>query len=307
MSDSQTHAAAILSGLSHLLGSGGIRIVDLTQTLSPEFPQISLPPEMGQCWPFRIEEASRYDERGPGWYWNNFSCGEHTGTHFDAPNHWISGRDLPNNAVDTIPVQNFVAPACVIDCSAQSAANPDYLMTVQDVLAWEASHGRIPPKSWVLMRTDWSKLWNQSQALAAQKLGVDRRNATQEGAKAFQNFDDTGQHTPGPDAEVVRFLVEERDVLGFGSEAIGTDAGQGYHLTPPYPCHYLMHGAGRYGPGQRRFPRGVRPIRGVGSLSAPLQREGTDSTNPAVSTAVIEAANASLAAAGAWTDVHVPD
>ena len=55
------------------LVSGRIRIVDLTQTLSPEFPQISLPPEMGQCLPFRIEEVSRYDDRGPGWYWNNFS------------------------------------------------------------------------------------------------------------------------------------------------------------------------------------------------------------------------------------------
>ena len=60
------------------------------------------------AWPFRIEEISRYDERGPGWYWNNFSCGEHTGTHFDAPIHWISGRDLPNNAIDTIPVEHFV-------------------------------------------------------------------------------------------------------------------------------------------------------------------------------------------------------
>ena len=73
-----------------------IRVVDLTQTLSPDFPQISLPPEIrASAAPFRIEEISRYDERGPAWYWNNFSCGEHTGTHFDAPIHWISGRDLP--------------------------------------------------------------------------------------------------------------------------------------------------------------------------------------------------------------------
>ena len=106
------------------LASGRIRVVDLTQTLTPDFPQIALPPEMGQCWPFRIEEVSHYDERGPGWYWNNFSCGEHTGTHFDAPIHWISGRDLPNNSVDTIPVQHFVAPACVIDCSEQVKARP---------------------------------------------------------------------------------------------------------------------------------------------------------------------------------------
>lgn len=206
--------------------AGRIRVVDLTQTLAPEFPQIVLPPEMGQCLPFRMEEISRYDDRGPGWYWNNFSCGEHTGTHFDAPIHWISGRDLPNNSVDTIPVERLIGPACVIDCSRESAADPDYLLTREFVLAWEAKHGRIPPRAWVLMRTDWSKRTDPV---------------------AYQNFDETGQHTPGPDAEVARFLVEERDVLGFGSEAIGTDAGQGFHQRPPYPCHYYMHGAGRYG------------------------------------------------------------
>ncbi len=203
-----------------------IKIVDLTQLLSPDFPQIVLPPEVGQCWPFRIEEVSRYDDRGPAWYWNNFSCGEHTGTHFDAPIHWVSGRDLPNNSVDTIPVDAFVAPACVIDCSAQAAQNDDFLLTADHIRNWEKEHGRVPAKSWFLMRTDWSKRTDP---------------------EAYQNFDEEGQHTPGPDTDAVRFLVEERDVLGFGSEAIGTDAGQAAHLRPPYPCHYYMHGAGRYG------------------------------------------------------------
>ncbi len=216
----------LLAALAGALAGGRIRVVDLTQTLTPDFPQIALPPEMGQCWPFRIETISQYDERGPGWYWNNFSCGEHTGTHFDAPIHWVSGRDLPNNAVDTIPVDHFVAPAVVIDCSAQAAADADHLLTVDAVLAWEQTHGRIVAGSWVLMRTDWSK---------------------RSDPEAYQNFDETGQHTPGPDAEVARFLVEQRQVLGFGTEAIGTDAGQGYHQRPPYPCHYYMHGAGRYG------------------------------------------------------------
>jgi kynurenine formamidase len=225
-SNAATDAPQLLVALAGALARGRIRVLDLTQTLTPEFPQIALPPEMGQCWPFRIEEVSRYDDRGPAWYWNNFSCGEHTGTHFDAPIHWISGKDLPNNAVDTIPVQHFVAPACVIDCSAQSQANPDYLLTVDDITAFEAAHGRIPDDAWVLMRTDWSK----------------RRDP-----EAYQNFDETGQHTPGPSSEAVQFLIEQRQVLGFGSEAIGTDAGQGYHLRPPYPCHYFMHGAGRYG------------------------------------------------------------
>ena len=230
MTTSTQSVSPVLAGLVAALASGQVRVVDLTQTLVPEFPAIVLPPEMGQCQPFRVEQISAYDERGPGWYWNNFSCGEHTGTHFDAPIHWISGRDLPNNAVDTIPPQHFVAPACVIDCSRQAAANPDYLMTVADIETFEAVYGRIPAGAWVLMRTDWSRRWSQGQD-----------------GESFQNLDETGQHTPGPSSEAVQFLVGERGVLGFGSEAIGTDAGQGYHLRPPYPCHYYMHGAGRYG------------------------------------------------------------
>jgi kynurenine formamidase len=218
---------SVLAELAKSLLSGKIKVIDLTHTLSPEFPHISLPPEMGQASPFRIEEVSRYDERGPAWYWNNFSCGEHTGTHFDAPVHWVSGKDLPNNAVDTIPPEHFVGPACVIDCTKESSKDADFLLTKGFIVEWETKHGRIPPKAWVLMRTDWSK-----------RAGD---------AAAFQNYDETGQHTPGPDVDVVKFLVGERDILGFGTESIGTDAGQAYHLRPPYPCHYFMHGAGRYG------------------------------------------------------------
>ena len=219
---SSTLLAQLVAGLA----SGGIRIIDLTQTLAPEFPSIALPPEFGQAWPFRMEQISRYDERGPAWYWNNFSCGEHTGTHFDAPIHWVSGKDLPNNSVDTVPLQTLIRPACVIDCSREAAADADFLLGVDSVRAWEQRHGRIPAGAWVLMRTDWSKRSDPA---------------------AYQNYDDTGQHTPGPDVEVVRFLVEQRDIIGFGSEAIGTDAGQAFHLKPPYPCHYYMHGNGRYG------------------------------------------------------------
>jgi kynurenine formamidase len=241
--------AAVLSEFIAQLGSGGIRIIDLTQTLSPDFPQISLPPEMGQCAPFRIEEISRYDERGPSWYWNNISLGEHTGTHFDAPIHWISGRNLPNNSTDTIPPGHFVAPACVVDCSQEAAKNADFLLTVDFLRAWEERYGRIPPRSWLLMRTDWSKRTDPV---------------------AYQNYDETGQHTPGPDTDAVRFLVEQRDVLGFGSEAIGTDAGQAYHLRPPYPCHYFMHGSGRYGL-QCLANLDALPATGAIIISAPLK------------------------------------
>ncbi len=207
------------------IASGAIRAIDLTQTLSPDTPTLVLPPEFGQCAGFSQEEISRYDERGVAWYWNNFTVSEHTGTHFDAPIHWITGRDLPNNAVDTVPPADFIAPAVVIDISARSAENPDYLLTVEDIAAWEAEHGRIPPRSWIMLRTDWSK------------RDVD----------AYTNRREDGAHTPGPSAEAVRFLIDARDAHGLGVETIGTDAGQAHLLDPAYPAHTLFHAAGRYG------------------------------------------------------------
>lgn len=214
-----------LSELTARLATGAVQVVDLTHTLDPDFPVIVLPPEFGQCAPFRIEQISAYDHRGPAWKWNNISMGEHTGTHFDAPSHWISGRDVPNGAVDEIDPAMLVGPVVVIDCSEGTAGNDDFELTPQIILDWEAQHGLIPAGSWVLMRTDWSK---------------------RSGA-AYLNMKDDGPHSPGPTPEAIRLLVHERDIRGFGTECIGTDAGQGAHYTPPYPAHFTLHGAGRYG------------------------------------------------------------
>ncbi len=214
-----------LNAFAQGIASGTIRTVDLTQTLSPDTPTLVLPPEFGQCAGFSMEEISRYDERGVAWYWNNFTVGEHTGTHFDAPVHWVTGRELPNNSVDTLDPRDFVAGAVVIDISRKAEEDPDYLLTVEDILEWEQAHGRIPPRSWILLRTDWSK----------------------RSAEEYVNRREDGAHTPGPSADAVRFLVEERDAHGLGVETIGTDAGQAHLLNPPYPAHSLFHGAGRYG------------------------------------------------------------
>lgn len=213
-----------LATLAADLLTGRVRVVDLTQTLSPDFPTIVLPPQFGQCAPFSMETISRYDDKGPGWYWNNITVGEHTGTHFDAPIHWVTGKDLPHNTTDTLPVQNLIAPACVIDCSKDAANNGDYLLTPATIQAWEAQHGTIPAGTWVLFRTDWSK---------------------RSGA-AYANVQEDGAHTPGPTTEAVQLLVD-RGILGFGVETIGTDAGQAHLMTPMYPAHTIMHGAGRYG------------------------------------------------------------
>lgn len=241
----------ILQQLASAVASGAIRTIDLTQTLSPDTPTLVLPPEFGQCAAFSQEEISRYDERGVAWYWNNFTVSEHTGTHFDAPVHWITGKDLADNAVDTVPPADFIAPAVVIDISQQSAADPDYLLTVADIEAWEAEHGRIPPRSWIMLRTDWSK------------RDVD----------AYTNRREDGAHTPGPSAEAVQFLVDERDAHGLGVETIGTDAGQAHLLEPAYPAHTLFHAAGRYGL-QCLENLDLLPPTGAVIFSAPLKIKG---------------------------------
>jgi kynurenine formamidase len=237
------------------LASGAMRVVDLTQTLREDFPLIVLPPEFAQPAPIRIERLSRYDAAGPAWYWNNLSFGEHSGTHFDAPSHWFTGRDIPCGTVDTMPPADMIAPACVIDCSAQSAADADFLLTLPAIIDWEARHGLIPARSWVLMRSDWSR-----------RHGAD-----------YANLRDDGAHTPGPDAEAIRFLVEERGILGFGTETIGTDAGQAGDFAPPYPAHHYLHGAGRYGL-QCLCNLHLLPATGAAIIAAPLKvHEGSGS------------------------------
>src|ERR1041384_8075228 len=98
----------LLHRLAKAIARRKVRVIDLTQPLKSSTPVIQLPPQFAPSQSFEVKEISRYNERGPAWYWNNISLGEHTGTHFDAPIHWISGKDLPNNAVDTIDVCKFI-------------------------------------------------------------------------------------------------------------------------------------------------------------------------------------------------------
>jgi kynurenine formamidase len=218
--------ADVLAELVVQLASGELRIVDLTQPLSPQTPLLPLPPQWPNTPAFRIWEISRYDERGPAWYWNGFETGEHTGTHFDAPIHWVTGKDLPDNSVDTIPPRKFVGPACVFDVTAEADADPDFLLTVPRIEQWESKHGRVPAGAWFLLRTGWSK---------------------RAGPRDYINLRDDGPHTPGFVKECSEFLAHERDVLGVGVETVGTDAGRAATFDPPFPNHCVMHGSGRFG------------------------------------------------------------
>ncbi len=143
----------ILAQLLTDLSSGRLKIVDLTTLLEPDTPVIDLPPMFAPSLGLTLTEISHYDSRGPAWYWNTLNLGKHTGTHFDAPVHWVTGKDLPNNTTDTIPPAKFVAPACVINVAAEVQQSPDFLLTNDHVKTWEERHGRIPASAWVLLHT----------------------------------------------------------------------------------------------------------------------------------------------------------
>ncbi|PYR55293.1 MAG: cyclase [Acidobacteria bacterium] len=216
----------VLMDLIAELNRGTLKVVDLTQPLGPDTPVIGLPPIFAASPGATIDVISKYDAKGPAWYWNTLRCGEHTGTHFDAPIHWVTGKDLRDNACDTIPPRRFVGPASVIDVTADVEKNPDFLLTPERIDAWEGEHGRIPAGVWVLLRTGWS-----------------RRTDPQ----AFLNVASDGPHSPGFDARASKMLAYDRDVLGVGVETIGTDAGQAGTFDPPFPNHTIMHGAGKFG------------------------------------------------------------
>ena len=243
---------SLLAQLIDELNSGKLKIVDLTQPLGPETPVIGLPPQFGASPGVTIDLISRFDDKGPAWYWNTIRMGEHTGTHFDAPVHWITGKDLPDNRCDTIPPRRFVGPACVIDVTTEVAANHDFLLMPDHVSAWETTNGRIPAGAWVLLRTGWSKRAD---------------------AMSFLNVKEDGPHSPGFHATTSRLLAKDRDVLGVGVETVGTDAGQAGTFEPPFPNHSTMHGAGKFGLASLRNLDQL-PATGAVVIAAPLKLVG---------------------------------
>src|SRR5215212_9608964 len=211
--------------LVEALASGGVEIVDLTQPLNEHTPVIQLPDQFEQTPGLKMHEISRYDERGPAWAWNWLEIGEHVGTHFDAPVHWITGREGLD--VAQVPPRHLVAPAVVIDRSTESAKDPDYLLTVEDVRVFEDEHGPLPNGGWLLLHTGWDTRAHD--------------------ADLFLNAGSGRPRSPGFDTDCARWIAEESPFVGVGVETVGIDAGAASDFDPPFPVHYHLLGAGKYG------------------------------------------------------------
>ena len=240
----------VLADLLTALRTGTIEVLDLTAPLSESTPILELPEQFGQTARFELEEISRYDDRGPAWYWNNFRTGEHTGTHFDAPNHWVTGEHLADIA--SVPPGAFVAPAVVLDVVAEVTADPDFLIEVEHILAFEAEHGPLPEGGWLLCRTGWSARTTQETMI---------------------NKDDAGPHSPGLSAEAARWVAEESPLQGIGVETVGTDAGAAAGFDPMFPCHAYLMGADKYGLSQLQN-LDLLPPTGAVVIASPLKIVG---------------------------------
>jgi kynurenine formamidase len=251
VSDTVTALLAALAG-------DEIEVVDLTQPLSETTPVIYLPEPFANTPGLKVHEISNYDDAGPMWKWRWLEIGEHVGTHFDAPIHWISGRDKADLA--TVPATDLVGPAVVLDRVAETEADPDYVVTADELRAFQAEHGPFPQGGWLFLRTGW--------------------DSRADDAEAFLNAGSGMPRTPGFDAECARYIAEDTPLVGVGVETVGIDAGGAGGFDPPFPVHYYLLGAGKYGVTQlanlAKLPTTgalvvVAPMKLVGGTGSPVR------------------------------------
>ncbi|RDI63521.1 cyclase family protein [Nocardia pseudobrasiliensis] len=215
-------------------------VVDLTHTLTPQLPM----------WPgfasFAAIPVSSHDTGGFAHY--ALALWEHSGTHIDAPLH----RVRAGASVDRIPAADLVAPLIVLDIAARAHTDPDTTLTLADIDAFEARHGRIPPRAFVALHSGWE------QRLSA--------------PGAFVNLDPAGvPHAPGFDPAAAAFLLTHRDIVGVGVDTLSLDPA----ASREFGAHTTILGAGRYGVEMLANLAAVPPTGATVVIGAPKHAGGT--------------------------------
>ena len=212
--------AGIIAGCLTVAGQSidASKAVDLTYTFDRN--TIYWPTSTGFQW-----DKQQWG-KSPGGYWYtsaNYAANEHGGTHLDSPIHFHEG----GAATDQIPIQRLIAPAVVIDIAAACARNPDYLLTVADITAWEKRYGRIKDGTILLIRSGWGKFWPNKK----QYLGTDKQG------------DVANLHFPGISREASEFIARQRKVYGVGIDTASIDHGP----SKDFIAHRILYAAGIYG------------------------------------------------------------
>jgi kynurenine formamidase len=188
------------------------QIQDLTHTITPMTPVFPGYPQPA------IEPIRTYET--DGYYANKLTYAEHSGTHMDAPAHFIEGELF----ADQLPVERFLAPLAVIDISERAASDPDAQVTPDDILAWEEANGPLPAGAFVAMNSGWDAKINDPDAFI---------NADADGVLHFPGFH--------PDATML--LLDEREITGIGVDTLSLD----YGASTDFGTHIALLGSGRYG------------------------------------------------------------
>jgi kynurenine formamidase len=204
-------SSSLIDNLYRQIRDGDIEIMDLTHPLREGMPVFPGGP------PFDHVPTKTYELNG--YASNRISMGEHTGTHMDAPYHFHrEGRKIHE-----ISLKEALAPLCVIDIRRQTESDANYKLTPEDLLGWEAVYGVIPPKAVVILWTGQDRFWDNPDQYV--NMGADR-------LPHFSGFSD----------EAARFLIEERDIGGAGTDALSVDPGRSKKLT----VHRIFHGAQKF-------------------------------------------------------------
>ncbi len=213
-------------------------LVDLTHALATTSP----------AWPGAPHlEVKLEADYAQGYFARHLSLPEHSGTHLDAPAHFIRGAAT----VDAIATDALRAEAVVVDVRAEVAKNADYAVRAADLEAWERAHGAMPERALVLARTGWDARWSDEARY---------RNADARGV----------MHFPGFSVEAMAWLVQHHPgFVGAGIDTLSIDPG----ASPDFAAHKKLLGAGKYGL-ENLTGLGALPARGATVVVAPLKLAG---------------------------------
>lgn len=209
-------------------------IVDHTYTITPDSPG------------YLPEDTIEMTPLGDGPLWHDFrvSLSEHFGTHLDAPSHF--GGAL---TVDQIPAANLIGPVVVVDVREQVRKEDEYQLQVDDVLASEVAHGKVPAGAIVVMYTGWQERWSDPTA--------------------YRNLIDGAYRFPGFSESVATWLLEQRDIVGIGIDTLSIDAGP----SVDYPVHKSLLRANRWALENLANLDRI-PVRGGLMVVGPLKHKG---------------------------------
>ncbi|MEJ1158553.1 cyclase family protein [Prosthecomicrobium sp. N25] len=204
-------AATALPGVAAAQARSFSKVVDLTHTMSPEFPTFFGVPG--------IEMQKQFDFKKDGFnlYW--WRIIEHAGTHMDAPIHFSEA----GATIDKIAADALVAPLAVVDIAAKAEKDVDAQVTVADIEAWEGKNGKIPDGAVVAMNSGWDK-----HVTTAKFMGKDANGVL---------------HFPGFSAEAAEYLMKTRSVRGLAVDSASLDHGP----SKDFKVHYMWLPSGRFG------------------------------------------------------------